>query len=85
MWEIPTMAEVRKLDSRRRGVFPDRFAPGDLFLEEEVGEDRVVFRRIRPREVPRRSIKKRNGLLMVEGSIDLERIRTAIREDRDAR
>ena len=73
------MAEVRKLDSRRRGVFPDRFSPGDLFLEEEVGEDRVVFRLVKPKEVPRRSIRKRNGLLMVEGSIDVERIRAAIR------
>jgi hypothetical protein len=79
------MAEVRKLDSRRRGVFPDRFAPGDLFLEEEGGEDRVVFRRIRPKEVPRRSIKKQGGFLMVEGPLAPERIRAAIREGRDSR
>jgi hypothetical protein len=79
------MAEVRKLDSRRRGVFPDRFSPGDLFLEEEVGEDRVVFRRIRPKEVPRRSIKKRDGFLMVQAPLDTERIRAAVREDRDTR
>ncbi len=79
------MAEVRKLDSRRRGVFPDRFSPGDFFLEEEVREDRVVFRRIGHKKVPRVSIGKRNGFLMVNGSLAVERIRVAIREDRDAR
>jgi len=79
------MAEVRKLDSRRRGVFPDRFFPGDLFLEEEVGEDRVVFRLVRPKDVPQRPVRKRNGFLLVEGTMDVERIRAAIREDRDAR
>ena len=79
------MAETRKLDSRRRAVFPDRFSPGDVFLEEEVEEDRVVFRLIRPSEVPLSKIRKKSGRLMVEAPLDRERIRRAIRDDRDAR
>ncbi len=31
VWGFPIVAETRKLDSRRRAVFPDRFSPGDLF------------------------------------------------------
>ncbi len=79
------MAETRKLDSRRRGVFPDRFAPGDLFLEERVEEDRVVFRLIRPEQVPRSRVKLEGGRLMVEAPLDREKVRQAIRDDRDSR
>ena len=79
------MAEVRKLDSRRRAVFPDRFSPGDVFIEKEVADDRVVFRRISENEAPLVKIKTVNGLLMVQAQADAERIRAAIRSDRDAR
>jgi hypothetical protein len=79
------MAEVRKLDSRRRAVFPDRFSPGDLFLEEQVEEDRVVFRRLRPAEVPVARVERIGGKLMVRASCGPETIRRAIRLDRDSR
>ncbi len=79
------MAETRKLDSRRRAVFPDRFSPGDLFLEEQVGEDRVVFRLIRPKDVPVSAVKRDRGRMMVQAPLDRDRVRQAIRDDRDAR
>lgn len=79
------MKEVRKLDSRRRGVFPDCFSPGDLFLEEEVGRDRVVFRRIEAAKAPLARVKREGGWLMVKAPLDAGRIRAAIREERDAR
>ena len=78
------MSEVRKLDSRRRAVFPDRFSPGDLFLEEEVASDRVVFRLIKATEAPLVGVKPINGMLMVQAQADFQAIRDAIRGDRDA-
>jgi len=79
------MPEVRKLDSRRRVVFPDRFSPGDLFLEEEVASDRVDFRLIKATEAPMVGVKSINGMLMVQAQADSQTIRDAIRGDRDAR
>ena len=79
------MAEVRKLDSRRRAVFPEQFSPGDLFLEETVGPDEVVFRRVKPRDVPVVRLVKRRGRLMVDAEGDAERVAKAIREERDSR
>jgi hypothetical protein len=41
--EISHMAEtVRKLDSRRRAIFPDCVAPGEKCLEEQVNAGREV-------------------------------------------
>jgi hypothetical protein len=79
------VAEVRKLDSRRRAVFPDRFSPGDVFIEEDVADKRVVFRRISEKEAPLVEIKTVNGLLMVQAQADAATIRAAVRSDRDAR
>ena len=79
------MNEVRKLDSRRRAVFPERYSPGDVFVEEEVSADRVVFRLLRPAEVPLAEVVERNGRLFVDRPIDREAIQRAIREDRDER
>ena len=84
-WEIPTMAETRKLDSRRRAVFPDRFSPGDLFIEERVEEDRVVFRLVKPEEVPVSKVRREKGRVMVKAPLDRERVRQAVRDDRDSR
>jgi hypothetical protein len=85
VWEFPIVAEVRKLDSRRRAVFPDRFSPGDVFIEEEVADDRVVFRRISEDQAPLVEVKPLRGLLMVQARADAAKIRAAIRADRDAR
>ena len=79
------MSETRKLDSRRRAVFPDRFSPGDLFMEEQVEEDFVVFRLIKPEEVPVKKLKESGGRLMIDASLDREKVRQAMRDDRDSR
>ncbi|NNM28355.1 MAG: hypothetical protein HKO57_02455 [Akkermansiaceae bacterium] len=79
------MAETRKLDSRRRAVFPDRFSPGDLFIEERVEEDRVVFRLIKPDDVPVSKVRREKGRVMVKAPLDRGTVRRAIRDDRDSR
>lgn len=79
------MAQIRKLDSRRRAVFPDRFAPGDLFFAEDLGENLVIFRRVEPAQIPLAKVEKRNGCLMIRAKTDPSRIAAAIREDRDHR
>ena len=78
---------IRKLDARRRAVFPDSFSPGDSFLEEQVDEERVVFRLIRRESPPVVGIKKVNGrhFIEVDVPISTERIARAMREERDAR
>lgn len=79
------MNEVRKLDSRRRAVFPDRYSPGDVFVEEEVTEDRVVFRLLKPADVPLVTVVERDGGLFVDRPIDREAIGKALRAERDER
>ena len=85
---ISHMSEtVRKLDARRRAVFPDSFSPGDSFLEEQVDEECVVFRLIKRESPPLVGIKKVDGALFieVEAPITTGRIAKAMREERDAR
>ena len=85
---ISHMSEtVRKLDARRRAVFPDSFSPGDSFLEEQVDEECVVFRLIKRESPPLVGIKKVDGafFIEVEAPITAGRIAKAMREERDAR
>jgi hypothetical protein len=79
------MNEVRKLDSKRRAVFPDRYSPGDVFVEDEVTADRVVFRLLKPAEVPLVPLVERDGQLFVDQVVDRDTIRQAIRDERDER
>jgi hypothetical protein len=79
------MNEVRKLDSKRRAVFPDRYSPGDVFVEDEVTADRVVFRLLKPAEVPLVPLVERDGMLFVDRAVDRDTIRQAIRDERDER
>lgn len=79
------MNEVRKLDSKRRAVFPDRYSPGDVFVEDEVTADRVVFRLLKTAEVPLVPLVERDGQLFVDQVVDRETIRQAIRDERDER
>jgi hypothetical protein len=85
LWEIPIMASGRKLDSRRRCVFPDQFSPGDLFVEESLSEDSVTFRLVKPTDVPVVGISRRRGRAMVKVPVDRDRVRQALRDERDAR
>jgi len=79
------MASGRKLDSRRRCVFPDQFSPGDLFVEEAVSEDSVTFRLIKQTEAPLVGVSRKNGRTMVNAPVDRDRVRQALRDERDAR
>ena len=80
------MSEVRKLDARRRAVFPDRFSPGDLFIEEMVSDDEVVFRLVKKSPVPRRPPPQEPGAHHDRHPpLDPATIRKAIREERDSR
>ena len=71
------MAEGRKLDSRRRGIFPDRFSPCDLFVEERVAEDSVTFRLVKPSEVPLAKLVRKKGRTMVKAPLDRKKVREA--------
>jgi hypothetical protein len=84
-WAFSQVRDARKLDFRRRAVFPDCFGPGDVFIEERVGSDEVTFRLVRRAEVPLAKLVKRKGRLMIDGSFDPKRIAHAVREDRDSR
>lgn len=79
------MASGRKLDSRRRCVFPDQFSPGDLFVEESVSENSVTFRLVKPAEAPLAKVSKKKGRTMVVASVDRDRVKQAMRDERDAR
>ena len=79
------MNEVWKLDSKRRAVFPDRYSPGDVFVEDEVTADRVVFRLLKPAEVPLVPLVEQDGQLFVDQAVDRDTIRQAIRDGRDER
>lgn len=78
------MPTVKKLDSKRRAVFPDQFAPGDAFVEEVV-EDRIIYRLIEPDEVPNAEVLEKGGRLFVQAPLDRAAIAKAIRNERDSR
>jgi hypothetical protein len=77
------MNRVRKLDSSRRAVFPDRYSPGDVFVTEEATADRVVFRLLKSAEIPVAELIERDGKLFVDRPFDREAIRKAIRAERE--
>jgi hypothetical protein len=80
------MGRMTKLDSRRRGVFPETFKPGDMFLQETTSPDAVTFKRITPDDVPVVKIRKVKGRWMgIDIQVDPSVILAAIRADRDSR
>lgn len=80
------MGKVKKLDSKRRVVFPDVFKPGDVFVEESVTEGSIVFKLILPEnDIPIAKTKTNNGLLVFDKPLTSEQIEKAIREERDSR
>lgn len=78
------MAQVKKLDGKRRAVFPEGFVAGDSFLEEVSG-DQVTYRLIQPAEVPLAKVGKRQGRSFVKAPLDKKAIADAVRRERDAR
>lgn len=86
MWDIPTMPKVKKLDSKRRVVFPDVFKPGDVFLEETVTDDSVSYSLVAPDEdVPLAKTIVEDDLIVFVEPVSRELIAKAIREERDSR
>lgn len=79
------MADARKLDSRRRCVFPERFSAGDVFVEERVDDESVTFRMVKPAEAPLKKVTRRKGRSFLKVPLDRDRVRAAIRSDRDGR
>lgn len=79
------MASGRKLDSRRRCVFPDQFSSGDLFVEDAVSVNSVTFRLVKLADAPFAKVFKKKGRTMVVASVDRDWVKQALRDERDAR
>ena len=54
-------------------------------MEEEIADNRVVFRLIKAAEAPLVPVETIGGTLMVRATVGTEMIRDAIRADREAR
>lgn len=80
------MEIVTKLDSRRRGVFPLPFQPGDILVRDLQDSGAITFRLVKPAEVPVTRPRVSDGGLMLPGrSASREAIAAALRAERDAR
>lgn len=80
------MESVTTLDSRRRGIFPPPFQPGDMLVKESQTGEIISFRLLKPAEVPVVKLRRQAGFTMLDITpIPPERIAAAVRADRDAR
>jgi len=79
------MSNARKLDSKRRLVFPETFQPGDVFLEEDVSPKGIRFSLVKREEVPVIDVDVESDWPWLSPTLDRATIAKAIREDRDAR
>lgn len=77
------MPTVKKLDSKRRVVFPDTFAPGDVFLEDCSEEGRITFSLIAPAQPPPASMETDGELLVIASPLSRDLVQKAIRTERD--
>lgn len=78
------MKTVTKLDSRRRGVFPLPFRPGDILVQDAKDADSITFRVVRPAEAPLVRPVQSGGMLMLPAkSVSRESIAQAVRAGRD--
>ena len=87
LWETPIMeTSVTTLDSRRRGVFPPPFQPGDVLAKVGQSQEAITFQIVRPGDVPVAKTLRRGGFTMLD-TVPLapERIAAAIRAERDSR
>ena len=78
------MAQVKKLDEKRRAVFPEGFLAGDA-LVEEVDGDQVTYRLIRRDEVPLAKIVAKEGHSLIKAPLERAVIADSVRRDRDER
>jgi hypothetical protein len=74
------------LDSRRRGIFPPPFQPGDCVIKEYQDSERIVFRLLRPADVPiAKTVRKKGFTLLKATAVSTAAIAAALRAERDAR
>lgn len=80
------METVTTLDSRRRGIFPLPFQPGDSVVKEYQDSTRVTFRLLKPADVPIvKTARKKGFTILRTPAVPRAAIAGAIRADRDAR
>lgn len=80
------MDMVTKLDSRRRGVFPPPFQPGDVLVRDSQDAEAITFRLVEPADVPVvRPIRKNGCTMLPRRAVSREMIALALRAERDAR
>lgn len=80
------MNTLTKLDSRRRGVFPASFRPGDVVSIEASDAKGGTFRLQAPAEAPLVKPRRIKGRLFgADVPLDRKTIVAAIRADRDSR
>jgi len=79
------MPTVKKLDSKRRVVFPDTFAPGDVFIEESQDEGKITFSLVASAESAVADTVMEGGQLILDSSLSREVIQKAVRIERDRR
>ena len=79
------MATVKKLDSKRRVVFPDLFTAGDVFVETKVTNKEVTFTLIHSSKVPVAPLQMDDDWPTLESLLTKDQIRKAVREERDSR
>ena len=66
-------------------MFPDRFGPGDLFLEE-VSDNQIIYRLLEPDEVPFGKVEEdENGSIVISSPLNRDTVARAIRQERDSR
>lgn len=79
------MAKVKKLDSKRRVIFPDLFVAGDVFVESKVTDRQVTFTLVHSERVSEVMAQMDGDWPVFEKSLTKDEIRKAVREERDSR
>jgi hypothetical protein len=80
------MNALTRLDSRRRGVFPPTFRPGDTLAVEAAGADFVTFKLQKPAQARLVQPRQRKGRWFgAEVTLDRRAMAAAVRVDRDSR
>ncbi len=86
LWEIPIMENITTLDSRRRGIFPSPFQPGDSVVKEYQDSERITFRLVKPADVPEVKTRRKRGFTLLQApEVPQAEIARALRADRDSR
>jgi len=80
------MEPTTTLDSRRRGIFPAPFQPGDVLVRVRQNAESITFRIVKPADVPVVKPTRRGGFLLLDAPpASPDQIAAAIRAERDSR